>query len=475
MNRTDYLSLKTRKIPFGVLSDHELLLAEEVQGKRVLHSRLLHTDEDEIGGLLEQLWNAEVNTVWVMPETRIARIATCAWLERARPQWTMLIHPNPQEQTRPVSAQFWPLRSEDQPARRLALAFPAQAGWGWNLSDATGLLATVTYLDQVLGRPVIDTPERLAQQLLTEATMKLPVASWRSSPVDLTTLLCSDGTPVPWQAGARDLNWMRPFTLVEQRQKYLHKYTHLFRYAEAALDIPFGMGAPMHDSTGRSCDGTRPGIWRGQVERMGSVFDGTRLPAAFDGEWMSTPLVKCCRSIGYQVSIREGYYWPQSQTLLHRWANMLWQAAEALQRHPQRFRHQQARANVIRTLQLAQQKGVHQIAQDQAAGGWGRPDWWTQLVGRSRALTFAHLVPLVRKGTMPVLITPDAFWVVSNAFNPLVAVPGLISPARWNGYAAGYTVPLSLSSEVRTIFHDMQSQPEQAALALDALAYAEAF
>src|SRR5947207_14807343 len=97
MNRTDYLSLKTRKIPFGVLSDHELLLAEETQGKRVLHSMLLHPAEGEISGLLEQLWNTEVNTVWVMPGSRMAQIATCAWLEQARPGWTLLIHPDPQK------------------------------------------------------------------------------------------------------------------------------------------------------------------------------------------------------------------------------------------------------------------------------------------------------------------------------------------------------------------------------------------
>ncbi len=70
---------------------------------------------------------------------------------------------------------------------------------------------------------------------------------------------------------------------------------------------------------------------------------------------------------------------------------------------------------------------------------------------------------------MPILVTPDALWVVSNDLNPLTAVPGLVTAARWHGYAVGYAVPLSLSSEVRAIFHTTQ-QPEQAALALDTLA-----
>jgi hypothetical protein len=83
---------------------------------------------------------------------------------------------------------------------------------------------------------------------------------------------------------------------------------------------------------------------------------------------------------------------------------------------------------------------------------------------------FAHLVQLVRKGTMPILITPDAFWVVSNDANPLTAVPGLVTASRWKGYAVGYAVPLPLSGEVRAIVHTMQQQADQAAVALDALA-----
>jgi hypothetical protein len=474
MNTTNHFSLRTRKIPFGVLSDQELLLSEEVQGKRVLHSMLLQSGSGEIGGLLEQLWNAEVSTVWVMPQTRMAQSATCAWLEEARPEWTMLIHADPHEPTRPVCAWFWSGSNGEQPGRRLALAFPGQAGWGWKLTDTTGLLATVTYLDQVLARPVIDHPDRLALQLLTELTRDQSLTHLRSSPVDLSTLVDSNGTTIPWNAGVSEISWMRPFTLIEQRQKYLHKYTHGFRSLQAAQGLLLGVGAPQHDPTGRRYDGKNPGLWRVQVERVGSVFDGIRLPAGIDGAWISTPQVRCCQAIGYQVSLQEGYYWPQAQEPLNLWAKTLWQAAETLHTRPQRFRHQQARANAIQTLSLLAHRGAYLLAHDQAASGWGRPDWWAQFVGRSRALLFAHLVQLVRKGTMPVLVTPDALWVVSNNLNPLSAVPGLVSAARWNGYAVGYTVPLSLSSEVRAIFQTGKTlQAEQAAhssRALDALA-----
>ncbi len=471
MNTTNHFSLRTRKIPFGVLSDQELLLSEEVQGKRVLHSMLLQSGNGEISALLEQLWNSEVSTVWVMPQTRMAQSATCAWLEKARPEWTVLIHADPREASRPVCAWFWSGGSGEQAGRRLALAFPGQAGWDWKLTDTTGLLATVTYLDQVLARPVIDHPDRLALQLLTELTRDQSLRHQRSPSVDLTALTGSDGTPIPWNAGESEVSWMRPLTLNEQRQKYLHKYTHGFRSLQAAQGLLLGVGTPQHDPNGRRYDGKNPGLWRVQVERVGSVFDGIRLPAGSDGAWISTPQVRCCQAIGYQVGLQEGYYWPQSQEPLNLWAKTLWQAAEILHTRPLRFRHQQARANAIQTLHLLAQRGAHLLAQDQAASGWGRPDWWAQFVGRSRALLFSQLVQLVRKGTMPVLVTPDALWIVSNDLNPLRAVPGLINSARWNGYAVGYNVPLSLTSAVRAIFQTgTPLQAEQAARALDALA-----
>lgn len=471
MNRTNNFSLRTRKIHFGVLSDQELLLSEEVQGKRVLHSMLLQSGSGDIGGLLEQLWHAEVSTVWVMPQTRMAQTVSCAKLEEARSEWTMLIHADPHDASRPVCAWFWSGGNGEQAGRRMALAFPGQAGWGWRVTDTTGLLATVTYLDQILARPVVDHPDRLALQLLTELTRDQSLRQLRSSPVDLTTLVDSDGAPVLWGAGESEISWMRPFTLIEQRQKYLHKYTHGFRALQAAQGLLLGVGEPLHDPSGRRYDGKNPGLWRVQVERVGSVFDGTRLPAGIDETWISTPQVRCCQAIGYQVSLQKGYYWPQAQEPLNLWAKTLWQAAETLHSRSQRFRHQQARANAIQTLRLLAQRGAHLLEQDQAAGGWSRPDWWAQFVGRSRALLFARLVQLVRKGTMPVMVTPDALWVVSNDLNPLSAVPGLVSVARWNGYAVGYNVPLSLTSEVRAIFQaGKELRAEQAALALDALA-----
>src|SRR6266849_1465091 len=139
----------------GVLNDTEVLLVGVFQGKHVLRSILLPPDASELRGLLEFLWQAGLTSAWVMPGSTLSRIATCAWFEQASLHWVVVTHPAPNEPTRPISALLWPKGSSQWEARRLTFIFPERAEWDWALSDAKSLLATVTYLEQVLARSVI--------------------------------------------------------------------------------------------------------------------------------------------------------------------------------------------------------------------------------------------------------------------------------------------------------------------------------
>ena len=136
--------------------------------------------------------------------------------------------------------------------------------------------------------------------------------------------------------------------------------------------------------------------------------------------------------------------------------------------HPQVYRHALGRANALHTITRLAELGISTLGQEQTALGWSRPDWWVQVVGLGRALLFAQLVSLVRKGTMPVLVDRNAFWVISDEAHPLSAVPGLVTAKQWRGYTAGYAAPLLLSSEVRDAFKRAQHAGELA-LALDTL------
>jgi hypothetical protein len=464
---TDSNMLNPNLHRIGVLTDTEVLLVDVVQGKRVLRSNLLPPDVSELSGLLELVWQAGLTEVWVMPATTLSRTATCAWFEEINGSWVAVVHPNPSEPDRPLCALLLPKGNGQREMRRLTFVFPEHAGWGWVLPDARSLLATVTYLDQALARPVIDSPDLVAHQLLTDLTLDQPTSWLRSSPADLHTLYSRDGATISMMESVRDLVWMRPLTLVEQRQRYLHKYNHISPYLEACTAVPLGAGTPEFSSTGRDYDGILPGIWRVHAEQAGSIFDGKKLPHFLDGEWISTPQVKCCADIGYHVYVREGYYWSQSYELLKRWGSTLWQAAERL--HSQDYRHEHARANASHTIKLLGQLGVATLAKEKNDGGWARPDWWMQIVGRSRAVLFTHLARFARKGVMPALVNQDDLWVVSDDPNPLTAASGLLAAHRWRGYFVGYKVPLPLSNEVKAIFRTTES-PDQVARVLDTLA-----
>ncbi|HEY6406870.1 MAG TPA: hypothetical protein VIY29_05315 [Ktedonobacteraceae bacterium] len=453
----------------GVLTDTEVLFVGVVKEKRVLRSILLTPGVSDLSGLLERLWHAGLTEVWVMPTTARSRTVTCAWFEQVNSHWVVVVHPDPREPTRPICALLWPKGSGQREERRLAFVFPEHAGWDWVLPDAKCLLATVTYLDQALGWPMIDSPNLVAHRMLTDLTLDQSTSWLPSTPVDLRGLSGSDGTPIPVTESARDLVWVRPLTRVEQQQRYLHKYAHLSRYLEACIGVQLGVGAPQYSSNGRACDDIRPGIWRVSAERAGSLFDGKRLPSCLDGEWMSTPQIKCCRDTGYHVQVWEGYYWQESRELLKRWATTLWQAGERLHTHPQNYRHVLGRTNASHSITLLAELGVTILAQEKTTGGWSRPDWQAQILGRSRATLFAHLAALVRKGMMPVLVDRNSLWVVSNDPNPLTAVPGLVTTRRWRGYTVGYEVPLPLSGEVKETFRTAR-QAEQVIMALDTLA-----
>jgi len=443
----------------GVLTGTEVLMVDVVGGKRVLRSNLVPVDAHEVRELLEYVWQLGLSEVWIMPATTFSQTARCAWFEEINDLWVTVVHPNPSEPDQPICVLLFPRGNGQREVHRLTFVFPEHAGWGWVLPDARSLLATVTYLDQTLAKPAIDTPDLVAHQLLTDLTHHQPTPRSGSSQHDLHTLSL--------MKSIQELAWMRPMTIVEQRQRYLHKYNHISLLLEACTTVRLGIGAPEYSSTGRDYDCIRPGIWRVDVEPAGSIFDGKKLPYFLDGKWIGTPEVKCCGDIGYRVYVREGYYWSQSYEPLKQWATTLWQAGERL--HSQDYRHEHAKANAILTIKLLAQLGVNILAKEKQDGGWDRYDWWVQIAGRSRAMLFAHLASFARKGIMPVLVNHDAFWFVSDDPNPLLIVPLLRSKHQWMGYYAGYNVPLPLSNEVKAIFKTFKS-PDQVARALDALA-----
>lgn len=365
------------------------------------------------GNLLAFLWHNDLHTVWVMPATRWSRTLTRSWFASRERPWVVLPRCAPQEPEQLHSVLLWPTDGRSLTGRQLLLAFPEAAGWTWQLADGTSLLATLIYLERVVGRSVSDGPTSLAGQLLTDllsAGASTPLE--RAVGCDPSTVATSPAEP------PRHLSWIRPLTRGEQHARYLHCYSHLSLHLEACLQLRLPAGDCTSSARGRAYDGNSPGLWRVQVERAGSVFDGKHLPTCLDAAWMSTPQVQCCRAIGYRVQVQEGFVWSRSHPSLQPWAQTLWQAAGRVAHPSPLFKHTEGRANAAASIAQLVHLGLAQLSPDHPESAWYRAEWWHHIIGGSRAALFAHLVRLVKRGVMPVLLHEDALWVVSDDPHP---------------------------------------------------------
>jgi hypothetical protein len=460
----------------GVLTDTHFILIGTSGGKRAPQSIPLPPQVSDRSTLFRHAVQAGLTSLWVMPGTRFSREVSRFFIEQTDNVWEVVATPGQLDPACPLCASVWRKLPSGRQGPILSLTFPEYGGWGWQLPDAMTLFATVTYLEHALGVPVSCSPEQLALDVLKDLTVTTD-ASWVRPPtVDLRTLPTGDGQIVPIQESARPVVWMRPLTIAEWRMKYLHKYEHNTLDLEACKEVLLGAGDPLYSANGRAYDGKLPGIWRVKAETAGSIFDGKRLPSCIHGEWMSTPEVKCCAAIAYQVQVTEGYYWPESHRTLERWATTLQKALQRFKQLNNTYRHAPARSNASHTIQAIAQLGIEKLAdfapladkQEKTPSGLYRPDWWAQITGQSRASVFAHLVTLVGRGSMPILVDRHTLWFVSNDPNPLTAVPGL-APEKPGGYKAAYEAPLTLSSEIKEAFRT-SNNATQLALMLDALA-----
>src|SRR3989440_6667609 len=409
----------------GALTDTDFTLVGTVGGKRALQSILVPPQMSDWSTLFTQAVQAGLTSVWVMPGSRFSREASRSSLEQVDSVWEVAATYSQLDPARPLCASVWRKLRSGRQGPVLSLTFPEYGGWEWQLPDPTALLATVTYLEHALGIPVNCSPEQLAVDLLKGLTVETD-GSWTRPPtVDLRTLPTSDGQTLPILESARPVVWTRPLTIAEWRLKYLHKYERNTLDLESCTEVQLGAGDPLYSANGRAYDGKMPGIWRVKAETAGSIFDGKRLPSCIHGEWMSTPEVKCCAGIAYQVQVTEGYYWPESHRTLERWATTLRRALQRFNLVNTTYRHVPARSNASHTIQAIAQLGIEKLAEEKTPGGLYRPDWWAQITGQSRASVFAHLVTLVGRGSMPVLVDRHTLWFASHDPNPLTAVPGL--------------------------------------------------
>jgi hypothetical protein len=157
-------------------------------------------------------------------------------------------------------------------------------------------------------------------------------------------------------------------------------------------------------------------------------------------------VIEQARTLGYTITVHEGYQWEEKHRTLEPWAYTLWKARAAL--HPQygnliSYSHDRCRDNAYHTIKRVALLGVGKFASKKKSSRYLRPDWWALVVGRARATMFRRIEQLRQTGHTPVLVYNDGIFFVSENPDPVTAVPGLTD--KWDklgGYKHEYTLPI---------------------------------
>ena len=155
----------------GVLTDTDFTLVGTAGGKRALQSIPTPPQTSDWSSLFRQAVQAGLTSVWVLPGSRFSREASRSSLEQADSVWEVVATYSQLDLERPVCASIWRKLRSGRQGPVLSLTFPEYGGWGWQLPDATTLLATVTYVEHALGISLNCSPEQLALDLLKSLTI----------------------------------------------------------------------------------------------------------------------------------------------------------------------------------------------------------------------------------------------------------------------------------------------------------------
>lgn len=423
-----------------------------------------------LGELAELALAANLTYIWVLPGSQVSQHVNQVFIQHVDEEWDTFASTSRMDEKRPMFARIWRKKTSGHAGRTIYVGFPEHSSWPWKCPDTITLLATVTYLEQAVGMPMVWSPGYMALALLKALNLEKRASWLKPLTTDLRTLPTNTGKTLPIARTARDLTWKRQLTAKEKRQKYLHKFDKNSMYLASATGLLVGEGDPEHVD-GDAFDERLPGFWHVKTEQGGSPYDSINLPSPARLEWLTTAMVSCARKLGYRMDILEGYQWREEgryHRTLETWAKMLWDVRQSLKQPSETYKHDLARKNAYATIGVMAHVAIGKLADEDTTGGLYRPDIWALVVGRACANIFHNLETYRLRGYTPVLIYTDALWFVSNDPNPETAIPGLLDKHdKLGGYKLVYTLPMS--KDVKEAFRTIDS-PTKLTMRLNQLA-----
>ncbi len=211
--------------------------------------------------------------------------------------------------------------------------------------------------------------------------------------------------------------------------KYVHKFDRRSAYPYVASKTDYGKGTPVHVDHGEDArhEKRHPqevGVWRCSIQYaptynpdMPPVW-GEHLGTHAGSEgWLAGPIIRMLRAFGHEVTVHEGYVFPERHDLLAKWANFLMEKRQEFNKPG---------PPSVRTVDDIVYKALKQIpnttigftafrkfAEDEEEKR--RPDIRLQTVARQREI-LRHNIQKVfdETGEAPIMVYMDAVYYLSE-------------------------------------------------------------
>ena len=432
----------------GVLTEYDFYNA-------ALESFPIDTPIKNIADLAAQALAHDLTYVWVLPGCfALGGVDFCT----PGPEWDS--YTNYDLSGNPVCCRIWRRGTPGRAGRTVYIQWPDHGPWEWDIPDHITLLATVSYLEKVIGMPVVWSPGHLGIKILKDMNSKGQRANWLAQlPGDIHGLTLGSGRPFDYQTAARDIVWKRPLLQVEKGM-YLHKLDKNSAHPAACTGQALGAGMPTH-CYATDYDSKKPGLWKVVKAEIGENayhWNGTALPNPIRSI-MTTTSIEQARRQGYTIEVGEGYQWEESHRILDTWARFLWECRQALKAPSAEYKHDIARLNARQTCNDILHVTIGKLADRKTRDHWYyRPDWWTLIVARATSAMFYNISQLLETATLPALVYIDALWIPSIHADPAAACPQLLKrEGELGGFKVVYDKPLVIDETIIDAFNQSDS------------------
>ena len=334
------------------------------------------------------------------------------------------------------------------------IIFPHATGWADCFGDAGAhdILIAIHYVEQALGIHVSGSPGNTGWGLLKQLH-----PTWIEE-IPLNLRECHF-TP---RAG-RDIVWQaETLSLRAAGKRYIHKFDRSMAFTAAATQTDIGVGTPVHVETamGAIHEKGHPqavGVWRCTVSDTPDSIVQSDMPEIWFDErdtWLSGPIIRLLRAIGYEVEVHEGWVFPEQHDLLVKWGKLLWDARQSFSHDEEwintagrELAYRMAKTIANTTVGFTAYKGFDEEEKEKA-----RPDIRLQVVTRNAELMY-HCMNKVKQlyGATPAMVYMDACYYLSDEPDGRAALPELVKrEGKLGGFK--YEGRIELTPDVRKMF-----------------------